>query len=119
MKNHTGARWESTLGGILRSYGCGAAICFSALMISPQFAPARAQRQHMAIQLAQQEEQVMTATASSSTKADACSLSTDKAFNLCIMQGFNNIKRVTCECTESGPPAAPKWECVGIVACQK
>ena len=98
--------------------GSGSAICFSALMMSSQFAPAIAQRQHMAIQLAQQEEQVKTATASSSTKADACSLSTDKAFNLCINQGLNSIKRVTCECTESGPGAAPKWECVGTVVCQ-
>jgi hypothetical protein len=98
--------------------GSGAAICFSALMMSSQFAPAMAQRQYMAIQLAQQEEQVKTATASSSIKADACSLSTDKAFNLCIIQGLNSIKRVTCECTESGPRAAPKWECVGTVVCQ-
>jgi len=99
--------------------GSGAAICFSALMMTSQFAPAMAQRQHMAIQVAQQEEQVMTATVSSSTKDDACTLSTDKAFNLCIIRSFNNVKRVTCECTESGPPQAPKWECVGTVACQK
>ena len=99
--------------------GSGAAICFSALMMTSQFAPAMAQRQHIAIQLAQQEEQVMTATVLSSTKDDACSLSTDRAFNLCIIRSFNNIKRVTCECTESGPRAAPKWECVGTVVCQK
>jgi hypothetical protein len=99
--------------------GSGAAICFSALMMSSQFAPAMGQRQHMAIQLAQQEEQVKTATASSSTKSDACSLSTDKAFNLCINQGLNSIKRVTCECTEIGPPAATRWECVGTAVCQK
>ena len=102
--------------------GAGAAICFSALIMTSQFAPAMAQRQHMATQLAQQEEQqeqqVMKATVSSSTKADACSLSEDKAFNLCINQGLNSIKRVTCECTESGPGAAPKWECVGTVVCQ-
>ena len=95
----------------------GAATCFCALLMTSQLAPASAQRQH--IQLAQQEERVMTATVSSSTKADACSSSTDKAFNLCIIQGLNNVKRVTCECTESGPAAAPKWECVGTAICQK
>jgi hypothetical protein len=81
--------------------------------------PATAQRQHTATRLAQQEDRVMTATGSSSTKADACNLSMDKALNLCIIQGFNNIKRVTCECTESGPRAAPNWECVGTAMCQK
>src|SRR5215475_9018497 len=99
--------------------GSGAAICFSALIMTSQFAPAMAQRQHMAIQLAQQEEQVMTATVSSSTKDDACSSSTDKAFNLCIIRGLNSIKRVTCECTESGAPVSPKWEGVGTAVCQK
>jgi hypothetical protein len=97
----------------------GTTTCFCAVMMTSQLTPAMAQRQHMAIQLAQQEERLMTATASSSTKADACSSSTDKAFNLCIIQGFNNVKRVTCECTESGPRAAPKWECVGTAVCQK
>jgi hypothetical protein len=33
--------------------GSGAAICFSALMMTAQFASAMAQRQYMAIQLAQ------------------------------------------------------------------
>jgi hypothetical protein len=97
----------------------GTATCLCTLLMTSPFAPWAAQRQHTAIQLAQQEERVMTATASSSTKADACSSSTNKAFNLCIIQGLNNVKRVTCECTESGPRAAPKWDCVGTAVCQK
>jgi hypothetical protein len=96
----------------------GIACCLCTLLITLH-APATAQRQHTAIRLAQQEDRVMTATVSSSTKADACNLSMGKAFNLCIIRGLNNIKHVTCECTESGPPAAPNWECVGTAMCQK
>jgi hypothetical protein len=96
----------------------GTATCLCTLLMTSH-APATAQRQHTATRLAQQEDRVMTATVSSSTKVDACSSSMDKAFNLCIIRGFNNIKRVTCDCTESGPPAAPNWECVGTAMCQK
>ena len=82
-------------------------------------APATVQRQHTTIRLAQQEDRVMTAKGSSSAKADACNSSMDKAFNLCILQDLNNIKRLTCECTEGGPSALPNWECVGTAMCQK
>jgi hypothetical protein len=95
------------------------ATCLCALLITSQFAAATAHRQSVGLQLAQQEERIMTATVSSSTKADACSSSMDKAFNLCLIRGFNNVKRVTCECTERGPTAAPTWECVGTATCQK
>jgi hypothetical protein len=96
----------------------GTATCLCTLLMTSH-APATAQRQHTATRLAQQEDRVITATVSSSTKVDACSSSMDKAFNLCIIRGLNNIKRVTCDCTESGPPAAPNWECVGTAMCQK
>jgi hypothetical protein len=66
-----------------------------------------------------QEDHVMTATASSTTKAGACSSATDKAYNLCMIQGFFNIKRVYCDCTQREVPRPPMWECVGTAACQK
>ena len=94
------------------------ASCLCTLLMTLH-ALATAQRQHTATRLAQQEDRIITATVSSSTKADACNSSMDKAFNLCIIRGLNNIKRVSCECTESGPPAAPNWECVGTAMCQK
>ena len=52
----------------------------------------------------------MTATVSSNTRAEACTSSIDKAFNLCMVQGFFNIKRVYCDCTQSGVRGAPAWE---------
>jgi hypothetical protein len=96
----------------------GVESCLCTLLMTLH-APATAQRQHTAIRLAQQEDRIMTATVSSSVKGDACSSSMDKAFNLCTIQGLNNIKRLTCECTESGPSALPNWECVGTAMCQK
>ena len=96
----------------------GIASCLCTLLMTLE-APLTAQRQHTATRLAQQEDRAMTATATSSTKADACNSSMDKAFNLCILQGLNDIKRLTCECTESGPSVVPNWECVRTAMCQK
>jgi hypothetical protein len=63
------------------------------LLATSQPSPAIAERQEAAIRLAQQE-QVMTATVSSATRADACTSSIDKAYNLCMIQGFFNITRL-------------------------
>jgi hypothetical protein len=88
------------------------------LMATSQPSPAIAERQETAIRLAEQQ-QVVTATVSSTTRADACTSSIDKAYNLCMIQGFFNIKRVFCDCTQSGVRGAPAWECVGTAECQK
>jgi hypothetical protein len=96
----------------------GAPTCMFVLLATSQPSAAIAERQEAAIRLAQQE-QVMTATVSSATRADACTSSIDKAFNLCMIQGFFNIKRVYCDCTQSGVRGAPAWECKGTAECQK
>jgi hypothetical protein len=77
-------------------------------LATPHFAPALAQEDH-----------VITAQASSAIRAEACSSSVDKAFNLCTIQGFFNIGRVTCECTQSETPGLPTWECVATARCKK
>jgi hypothetical protein len=66
-----------------------------------------------------QEDHVITAQASSAIRAEACSSSVDKAFNLCTIQGFVNIGRVTCECTQTETPGLPTWECVATARCKK
>jgi hypothetical protein len=96
----------------------GAAPCMFVLLASSQLSPAITEHQETARRLAQQE-QVMTATVSSTTRADACTSSIDKAYNLCMIQGFFNIKRVYCDCTQSGVRGAPAWECKGSAECQK
>ena len=95
--------------------GGHAAICMFVLLAT-SLCPAVAEPRK-AIRLAQQ--QIMTATASSATRADACTSATDKAYNLCMIQGLFNIKSVHCECTQSGVRGAPAWECVGTAECQK
>jgi hypothetical protein len=89
------------------------AICMLGLLVISQFAPATAQTLR---QLAQQDH-VETATASSSTRTEACSSAVDKAFNLCILRGFANISN--CECTQGDVPSAPAWECVGTATCKR
>jgi hypothetical protein len=91
------------------------AICMLVLLATSQFTPAIAQTVR---QLAQQDH-VETATASSSTRTDACSSAVDKAFNLCILRGFANISGVNCECTQGDVPGAPIWECVGTAMCKR
>jgi hypothetical protein len=51
-----------------------------------------------------QEDHVVTAQTSSSNRADACTSSTGKVYNLCIIQGWFNVTRVICECTQSEAP---------------
>jgi hypothetical protein len=77
------------------------AICMLGLLVISQFAPATAQTLR---QLSQQDH-VEAATASSSTRTDACSFAVDKAFNLCILRGFANVSGVNCECTQWEVPA--------------
>jgi hypothetical protein len=36
-----------------------------------------------------------------------------------VSKASTTIHRLTCECTESGPQAARKWECLGTAMCQK
>jgi hypothetical protein len=66
-----------------------------------------------------QEDHVITAQASSATRADACNSSVDKAYNRCMIQGFFNITRVSCECTQTESPGLPTWECVATAICKK
>src|SRR5262245_60257980 len=66
-----------------------------------------------------QEEHVVTAQTSVSSMADACNSSVGKAYNLCIIQGWFNLTRVTCECTHSEAPGPPTWECVATAICKK
>src|SRR5262245_11903418 len=65
-----------------------------------------------------QQDHVVTAQTSSSSRADACSSSTGKAFNLCIIQGWFNVVRVNCECTQSEAPRSPMWECIATATCK-
>jgi hypothetical protein len=90
--------------------------CMLVLLMTSQLAPAIAQEQ--ARQFAQHDN-VITARVTAATKADACSSSVDKAYNLCLIHGLFNISRVTCDCTQSEVPGAPQWECAGTAACQK
>jgi hypothetical protein len=92
------------------------ATCLFVLLMTSQFAPALAEE--TARQFAQYDG-VITARVSSATKADACSSSVDKAYNLCMIRGLFNITRVTCECTQTEVPGPSTWECVGTAACQK
>lgn len=94
------------------------ATCMFVLLLTSQFTPAIAERRETPGKIAQ-EDHVVTARASSTTKADACSSSVDKAYNLCIIQGFFNITRTDCDCTQSDVPGAPTWECVGSATCKK
>lgn len=82
-----------------------------ALLATAQFAPAAAQ--------APQQEDKVTATASGPTKAEACSSSMDKAFNLCMLHGLFNVGHLNCDCTEQAIPGTPIWECVGTAECKK
>lgn len=94
------------------------AACTFLLLVIWHSTPALAERQETARQLAQQEN-VVTATVSAATKADACNSSIDKAYNLCMIQGLFNIKHVFCDCTQSDVAGPPTWECVGTAECQK
>jgi hypothetical protein len=78
------------------------------LLITAHFTPAFAQEDH-----------IITAQSSSATRADACNSSVDKAYNRCMIQGFFNVTRVNCECTQSEGPGLPTWECVATATCKK
>jgi hypothetical protein len=65
-----------------------------------------------------QQDQSMTATASASSKSDACTASMGKAYSLCTARGFFNITGVTCDCNQRSAPGAP-WECVATATCKK
>jgi hypothetical protein len=96
-----------------------AALIAATCMLLTQPAPPIAQQQARSERLAQQDEEAMRASASANTRAEACSSSIDKAFNLCMIQGFFNIGRVYCDCTQSNVRGAPAWECVGTAMCKK
>jgi hypothetical protein len=66
-----------------------------------------------------QQGHVETATTSSNNRNDACTASTGKAFNLCIIRGFANITSVNCDCTQHDGHGAPPWECVATATCKK
>jgi hypothetical protein len=106
---------ESTMGAAVTVLGT--ASCMFALLMTSQFAPAIAQETKR--KFAQQYDNAITARVSSPTKADACSSSVDKAYNLCMLQGLYNITRVTCECTQGEVPGLSTWDCTGVAVCQK
>jgi len=66
-----------------------------------------------------QVDQVITATATGSSEASACSAAQGKAYNLCMVRNFFNIIGVTCACTQKGSATAPVWECEGSATCKK
>lgn len=91
------------------------AICMLALLVTLQFTPAIAQT----IRKLAQQDRVITASSSGPIKADACNSSVDKAYNLCMIEGYFNISSVKCDCTQRDIPGAPIWECVGTASCKK
>jgi hypothetical protein len=66
-----------------------------------------------------QEDHVVTAQTTASSSDDACTSSSGKAYNLCIIQGWFNVTRINCECTQSEAHGLPTWECVATVTCKK
>jgi hypothetical protein len=86
----------------------GVTTCALVLLVSLQFAAAQTA----------QQDQTMTATASAPSKSDACTVSRDKAYSLCMSKGFFNITSVSCDCNQRNVPGAP-WECVGTATCKK
>ena len=66
-----------------------------------------------------QPDQVITATATGSSEASACSAARGKAYNLCMVRNFFNIIGVSCTCTQKGSATAPTWECEGTATCKK
>jgi enoyl-CoA hydratase/carnithine racemase len=70
------------------------------ILMSSEFASAIAECQETARKLAQQGD-IMTVRASSTTRADACDLSINKAWNLCMIRGLYNITRVNCDCAQT------------------
>jgi hypothetical protein len=95
-----------------------AATCM--LLATVQSASPIGEQQAVSKKLAQQNDpQTMTASASSDTRAEACSSSIDKAVNLCMIQVFFNIGHVYCDCTQSNVRGVPAWECVGTAMCKK
>lgn len=89
----------------------GAASSALALLGTSQFATAVAETT--------QRDQVMTATASASSRSAACTSSIEKVSNLCMLQGLFDIGRLNCDCTQADVPGAPIWECIGTAACKK
>jgi hypothetical protein len=84
-------------------------ICALALATAPTIAAA--------------QQDPMTTTDSGTTKANACDASINMARDQCRLRGLNNITKVKCECVqETSPETSPgvlKWNCKGIVECQK
>ena len=66
-----------------------------------------------------QEDHVVTAQTTASSRDDACTSSSGKAYNLCIIQGWFNVTRINCECTQSEAYGLPTWECVATATCKK
>jgi hypothetical protein len=65
------------------------------------------------------QSDAITATATASSEASACSAAQGKAYNLCMVRSFFNITGVTCTCSQTGSAAAPLWECIGTATCKK
>jgi hypothetical protein len=81
-----------------------------ALLMTSEFASAIAQ---------ETPTDTMTAKASSNVRGDAYDSAINKAWNLCMIRGLYNIKRIRCDCAQNDSPAAFAWECVGTAECQK
>src|SRR5262245_32634266 len=64
-----------------------------------------------------QEDHVVTAQTTASSRSDACTSSSGKAYNLFTIQGWFNVTRLNCECTQSEAHGLPTWECVATATC--
>ena len=80
------------MNAILSALGTASGVL--ALLRTALFAPAIAERR--------QQDQLITATASASTRSAACTSSIKKATNLCMLQGLFNIGRLNDDCTQAG-----------------
>jgi putative N-acetylmannosamine-6-phosphate epimerase len=47
-----------------------------------------------------QQDQVLTATATASSRSGACTSAIEKASNLCMIRSLFNIGRINCDCTK-------------------
>jgi hypothetical protein len=86
--------------------------------VRPVPTPAAVEGRRSVMRLAQQGD-VMTASASGTTQADACTSAINVARNYCIQRGFFNILKVDCKCGQTSQPGPLAWDCVGTASCQK
>jgi hypothetical protein len=95
-------------------YAILGATCVSALLMFSGIVSAGAESEESTDASVQQDE-ILTATAFSAIREDAWDSAKSKAWNLCMVRGLYNIKRLSADCTS----ADLRWDCVGTAACRK